>query len=148
MNVSPEQLIEFIGNHWMMGAALFVVTILLVQDIIDSATRKHKTVSPNEAVVIMNDDQTIVVDVREPPEFAEGHIEGARNIPLGKLDERVGELETHKNKPIIVNCQSGTRSLAAGKKLTKLGFTQVYEMKGGIFAWKDQNLPMTKKRSK
>lgn len=148
MNVSPEQLFEFISNHWMMAAALFVVTILLIQDIIDSATRKHKTVSPNEAVVIMNDDQTIVVDVREPPEFAEGHIEGARNIPLGKLDERFGELESHKNKPIIVNCQSGTRSLAAGKKLTKLGFTQVYEMKGGIFAWKDQNLPMTKKRSK
>ena len=148
MNVSPEQLFEFISNHWMMAAALFVVTILLIQDIIDSATRKHKTVSPNEAVVIMNDDQTIVVDVREPPEFAEGHIEGARNIPLGKIDERFGELESHKNKPIIVNCQSGTRSLAAGKKLTKLGFTQVYEMKGGIFAWKDQNLPMTKKRSK
>lgn len=148
MNVSPEQLFEFISNHWMMAAALFVVTILLIQDIIDSATRKHKTVSPSEAVVIMNDDQTIVVDVREPPEFAEGHIEGARNIPLGKLDERVGELESHKNKPIVVNCQAGTRSLAAGKKLTKLGFTQVYEMKGGIFAWKDQNLPMTKKRSK
>jgi rhodanese-related sulfurtransferase len=148
MNVSPEQLIEFISNHWMMSAALFVVTILLIQDIIDSATRKHKTVSPSEAVVIMNDDQTIVVDVREPAEFAEGHIEGARNIPLGKLDERAGELEGHKNKPIVVNCQSGTRSLAAGKKLTKLGFTQVYEMKGGIFAWKDQNLPMTKKRSK
>jgi rhodanese-related sulfurtransferase len=148
MNVSPEQLFEFISNHWMMAAALFVVTILLIQDIIDSATRKHKTVSPSEAVVIMNDDQTIVVDVREPPEFAEGHIEGARNIPLGKLDERVGELESHKNKPIVVNCQSGTRSLAAGKKLTTLGFTQVYEMKGGIFAWKDQNLPMTKKRSK
>ncbi|HAZ42027.1 MAG TPA: rhodanese-like domain-containing protein, partial [Methylococcaceae bacterium] len=121
MNVSPEQLFEFISNHWMMAAALFVVTILLIQDIIDSATRKHKTVSPSEAVVIMNDDQTIVVDVREPPEFAEGHIEGARNIPLGKLDERVGELESHKNKPIVVNCQSGTRSLAAGKKLTKLG---------------------------
>jgi rhodanese-related sulfurtransferase len=148
MNVSPEQLIEFIGNHWMMAAGLFIVTILLIQDIFDSATRKHKTISPNEAVVLMNDEKTILVDVRDPTEFAEGHIEGARNIPLAKLDERAGELETHKNLPIIVNCQSGTRSLAAGKKLTKLGFTQIHEMKGGMFAWKDQNLPVTKKRGK
>jgi rhodanese-related sulfurtransferase len=148
MNVNPDQLIEFIGNHWMMTAALFIVTILLIQDIIDSVTRKHKTVSPNEAVVLLNNDLTIVVDVREPPEFAEGHIEGARNIPLQKLEERASELEDHKNKPILVNCQSGTRSLAAGKKLTQLGFTQIFELKGGMFAWKDSNLPVTKKRGK
>lgn len=148
MNVSPEQLFEFLGNHWMMAAGLFIVTILLIQDIIDSATRKHKTLSPSEAVVLMNDERTIIVDVREPTEFAEGHIEGARNIPLGKLDERAGELESHKDLPIIVNCQSGTRSMAAGKKLTQLGFKQIHELRGGMFAWKDQNLPITKKRSK
>lgn len=148
MNVNPDQLIEFIGNHWMMTAGLFIVAILLVQDIIDSITRKHKTVSPSEAVILMNNDQTIVIDVREPTEFAEGHIEGARNIPLAKLEERASELDDHKDKPIVVHCQSGTRSLAAGKKLTEMGFTQIFEMKGGIFAWKDASLPVTKKRGK
>ena len=147
MNVTPEQLIEFLGNHWMMAAGLFIVTILLVQDILDSATRRHKTVTPSEAVVLMNQQETLVLDVREPNEYAEGHIEGARNIPLAKLDERAGELESHKAAPILINCQSGTRSLAAGKKLTQLGFTQIFELKGGLFSWKDQNLPTSKKRA-
>lgn len=147
MNVNPEQVIEFLGNHWMMAAGLFVVTILLIQDVLDSATRKHKTVTPSEAVLVMNDENTLVVDVREPNEYAEGHIEGARNIPLAKIEERIAELESHRDLPILLNCQSGTRSLAAGKKLTRLGFTQVFELKGGMFAWKDQNLPTTKKRA-
>jgi rhodanese-related sulfurtransferase len=147
MNVNPQQLIEFVGNHWMMAAGLFVVAILLVQDILDSATRRHKTVTPLEAVVLMNKEETLVIDVREPNEYAEGHIDGARNIPLAKLDERAAELESHKQLPILINCQSGTRSLAAGKKLTKLGFTQIFELKGGIYGWKDQNLPLSKKRA-
>lgn len=148
MNINPDQLIEFVGNHWIMASCLFIVIILLIQDLIDTATRKHKTVSPSEAVVIMNKDETVIVDVREPNEFAEGHIQGAINMPFSKIGERAAELDPHKNAPIIVNCQSGTRSLAAGKKLTELGFTQVYELKGGLFAWKDQNLPMSKKRNK
>ncbi len=146
MNVTPDRLLEFIGNHWLMASGLFIILILLIQDLIDAAFRKHKTVSATEAVVLMNDENTIVVDVREPNEFAEGHIEGARNIPLAKLDERAAELEAHKATPVIVNCQSGTRSSAASKKLTALGFSQVHELKGGIFGWKDQNLPITKKR--
>lgn len=146
MNVNPQQLLEFVGNHWVMASGLFIVTILLIQDMIDTAFRKHKTLSPTEAVVLMNDENTTVIDVREPNEFAEGHIEGARNIPLAKLSERAAELASHKEQPLIVTCQSGTRSLAAGKQLTKLGFAQVYEMKGGMFAWKDQNLPISKKR--
>jgi rhodanese-related sulfurtransferase len=147
MNVTPDRLLEFIGNHWLMASGLFIITILLIQDLIDSATRKHKTLSPNEAVLLMNDDNTIVVDVRESTEFAQGHIEGARNIPLAKLIDRAYELESAKQSPLIVTCQSGTRSLAAGKKLTSLGFSKVFELKGGMFAWQDQNLPITKKRS-
>lgn len=146
MNVTPDRLLEFIGNHWLMASGLFIIVILLIQDLIDSAFRKHKMLSATEAVVLMNDDSSLIVDVREPNEFAEGHIEGARNIPLAKLDERVAELESHKAAPIIITCQSGTRSSAAGKKLTAQGFTQVHELKGGMFGWKDQNLPITKKR--
>lgn len=148
MNVSTDQLLEFVGNHWIMTSGLFIVTILLIQDLIDTAFRKHKTVSPSEAVLLMNDDNTIVIDVRDPTEYAEGHIEGSRNIQFPKLAERAGELEGYKQTPVIVTCQSGTRSLAAGKKLTAMGFKQVYEMRGGMFAWKDNNLPISKKRGK
>ncbi len=148
MNINPDQLLEFIGNHWIMTSGLFIVTILLIQDLIDTAFRKHKAISPSEAVLLMNNDGTLVVDVRDPNEYAEGHIEGSRNIQFAKLAERAAELEPYKETPLIVTCQSGTRSLAAGKKLTALGFKAVYEMKGGMFAWKDSGLPISKKRGK
>lgn len=148
MTVTPDRLLEFIAHHWVMASALFIVTILLVQDLLDSAFRKHKTLSPNEAVLLLNDDSTILIDVRDPDEFAGGHIKDARNMPIAKLAERARELDAHKETPIIVICQSGTRSLAAGKTLTKLGFSKVHEMKGGMFAWQDYGLPVTKKRNK
>jgi rhodanese-related sulfurtransferase len=146
MNVTPDRLLEFIGNHWVMTSGLFIVTILLIQDFVETAFRKHKTVSPTEAVVLMNNDDTVVIDVREASEYAEGHIEGARHIPLAKIEERAFELQDYKQKPVIVTCQSGTRSPAASRKLTSLGFTRVFEMKGGLLAWEDQKLPITKKR--
>lgn len=148
MNVSVTQLLEFISNHWLMNSGLFIVIILLIQDVFDSTFRKHKMVSPGEAVTLMNDDATVVIDVRESHEFSGGHITNARHIPLGKLDEMAYELEPFKNQPVIVVCQVGTRAGAACKKLVKKGFTRVFEMKGGIQAWQDEKLPVTKKRSK
>jgi rhodanese-related sulfurtransferase len=149
MDITLERLLEFVGNHWFMTSALIIVAILLIQDILDSLLRKHKSVTPHQAVLLMNDEKTVVVDVREPNEFAGGHIEGARNIPLGKIEERGAfELEPFKQSPIIVACQSGTRSTPAGKKLAGMGFTQIYELQGGMSLWTEQNLPISKKRSK
>lgn len=148
MNVTLDRLVEFIGNHWIMSSLTFVVAILLIQDLIDSAFRKYKAVTPTQAVTLMNDESTIVVDVREANEYAEGHIEGSRHIPVAKIEERAYELEEHKNSPVIVTCQSGTRSPHACKKLAALGFSNVYELRGGMLSWGDQKLPVSKKRGK
>lgn len=142
-----ERIIEFVSNHWIMSTGLFIVTLLLLQDLFESMFRKHKTVSPAGAVALMNDDRTIVVDVREPHEFADGHIENAKHIPYARLDEKIYELEPFKDSPIILVCQTGTRSQPACKKLSKLGFTQIYEMKGGMLAWQDLKLPVSKKKT-
>jgi rhodanese-related sulfurtransferase len=96
----------------------------------------------------MNEDNSVVIDVRESHEYAEGHIENARHIPLGKLDDRVFELEAFKDAPVIVTCQSGTRAPQACRKLTSLGFAQVYELQGGMVAWEEQKLPVSRKRQK
>ncbi|MDD2769253.1 MAG: rhodanese-like domain-containing protein [Methylococcus sp.] len=142
------RLLEFLGNHWMMTSALLVVTVLLIQDLLESLFRKHKVITPTGAVQLMNTDEALIIDVREAAEFAEGHVEGAYHIPLAKLGERVTEIAQHKNAPVIVTCQQGTRSPAACKTLTKAGFSQVYEMRGGMLAWSDSNYPITKKRKK
>jgi rhodanese-related sulfurtransferase len=141
-----DRLIEFITNHWVMVTALLIVTVLLIQDLVESLFNKSQSVSPTGAVALMNNDKTLVIDVREPNEYASEHIERARHIPLGKLDERLVEIEDFKQEPVIVTCQSGTRAPIAGKKLTKQGFEHVYVMKGGMLAWTDAKLPVTRKR--
>jgi len=138
-----DRYIEFILNHYILSLALAVVTYLLIQEFLDTAFKKFSAVSPLLAVAKMNDSQTVVIDVREPPEFVTNHIESALNIPLGKLPEELSKLEQHKKNPVLIACQTGTRSAAAAKILTKAGFDQVFVITGGMQAWEnDYKLPI------
>ena len=143
-----ERTIQFISNHWMLSSGHFIVSLLLVQDLIDTATRKYKTASPAAAVALLNQDATVVIDVRDPADFAKGHIEGARQIALARLKEKLFELEAHKASPVLVYCQQGTHSKEACKQLAAAGFTQVYYLEGGVLTWQDQKLPLVRKNKK
>ena len=68
----------------------------------------------------------------------------AKPIPLGELRNRIGELEKYKTKPIIMVCRSGSRSAGACGILSKQGFTEVYNLAGGMIAWQQSNLPTEK----
>lgn len=103
-----------------------------------------KDVTPAEAVLLINRENALVLDVREEGEFAAGHVPEAKNIPLAKLAERAGELKKFQQKPIVVNCQAGMRSANACGQLQKAGFAQVYNLKGGLNAWNDAKLPVAK----
>jgi rhodanese-related sulfurtransferase len=142
------RLAEFVGNHWIMSSGLFIVSLLLIQDLYDTLTRKHKSTSPAAAVALLNDEDAVVIDVRDPQEYAKGHIENAIHVPFARLDEKIFELSIHKDKPVIVACQQGTRSAAACKKLVKAGFAQVHDLKGGILAWEDAKLPLITRKGK
>ncbi len=143
-----ERLLEFIGNHLYLVIAFVVVTVLLLRDLVETLLRKYQVVTPLQAVMLINQEDAVVVDVREPTEWAKGHIVGARLIPLGELDKRLEELASFRDRPVIVTCQSGTRSVAACKKLVKAGFANVHMLKGGMMAWEDANLPVTKPKKK
>jgi len=140
-----DRIIEFVLNHYILSLSLAVVTYLLIHELIDSSMKKYSELSPLLAVTKMNVDDTLVIDVREPNEYAGGHIEDAINTPLGGLAERVTTLENHKSKPVLIACQTGMRSGSAGKILTKAGFEQVYVITGGMQAWVDDyKLPVKK----
>lgn len=102
-------------------------------------------VSPLQATLMINREDAIVVDVREPHEYAAGHVPNARHIPMGQVDKRLGELDKFKDKPVIVVCQSGNRSSSTCNALTKRGFEKVYNLSGGISAWEQAGMPVTKK---
>ncbi len=102
-------------------------------------------VSPLQATLMINREDAIIVNVREPHEYAAGHVPNARHIPMGQVDKRLGELDKFKDKPVIVVCQSGNRSSSTCNALTKRGFEKVYNLSGGISAWEQAGMPVTKK---
>ena len=85
-----------------------------------------------------------VLDVREPDEYTGtlGHIPGSQLVPLKELARRAEELEPLKQRRVIAVCRSGVRSTTAAAILTSMGFEQVFNMKGGMLAWNDANLPV------
>ena len=101
------------------------------------------SVSPTQATLLINREDAIVVDVREQQEFTRGHIPNSRHIPLDQFDKRADELDRFKNRPIIVNCQSGNRSYSACGTLRKRGFEKVFNLQGGVAAWEQAGLPLT-----
>ena len=101
-------------------------------------------VSASDAVQLINRHDAVVVDIREPNEYAVSHIINSRNVPLKELDSRVKELARFKEKPVIVTCDTGNRSRGGVATLKKLGFTQVYNLAGGLGAWQQAGLPTEK----
>ncbi|MHB0990410.1 MAG: rhodanese-like domain-containing protein [Burkholderiales bacterium] len=101
-------------------------------------------VDPIGAVQLINHENALVLDVREASEFSSGHIANARHIPLGQLSDSAKTLEKYKDQAIVVNCRSGSRSAMACATLGKLGFTKVYNLKGGILAWQQAQMPTVK----
>lgn len=93
----------------------------------------------------MNQQGALLLDVREPEEYASVHAPNATLIPLGQLESRLGEIASYKDKPIVVMCRSGHRSSKAVALLKEAGYTQVSNVKGGIIAWQGEGLEVVKK---
>ena len=101
-------------------------------------------VSTLQATQLINREDALVLDVREPTEFDNGHLLGAKNLPLGSVEARAGELDKHKAKPVIVICGDGNRASKAATILREKGFANVVNLSGGLPAWQQAGLPVVK----
>jgi len=97
-----------------------------------------------QATQLINQQNAVIVDVRSADEFNRSSLIGARNIPSDDLVKRSGELARYKNRAVLLVCQTGARSGRAVAQLTKEGFTEVYNLAGGINAWEIASLPLAK----
>jgi rhodanese-related sulfurtransferase len=135
---------QFIQDNLLIIGLILVSGGMLLWPIIGRNFLGRKQVDAQEAVLKMNHENAIVVDVREDKEVALGRIPHAKHIPLGQLKARLGELDKFKTKPLIIACRSGHRSAGACGILTQNGFTDVYNLAGGMIAWEQANLPVEK----
>jgi rhodanese-related sulfurtransferase len=144
MELRPMQrLVEFIGNHPYLasGAVLAAVAVAIYE--FQARLQAFAALSAMQAVRLMNQG-ALVLDLRAKESFDAGHIGDARNVPAAELAAQADNLKKWRDKTVITYDDSGTGGASAARTLTKLGFTTVFTLQGGLNAWIKDNLPLTK----
>jgi len=134
--------VKFIIDNWLLlliavssGAMLFWSTLR------GGGIGK---LSVQGAVQLINRERAVVVDVREPAEFAAGHVGGSRNVPLGQLEQKLAGAVKNKTVPLLLVCATGLRAQRAVAVARKLGYEKAQVVAGGLKSWRDANLPVEK----
>ncbi len=131
----------FAGRHWEMVAALGIVIALIIADELQRHLRGARELEPTAAVMLLNRG-AFVVDCRNRQEYEQGHIVGARHIPLNELDGRSKDLKRKRQKPILAVGANPRETARAVATLRKAGFETVFALKGGLAAWRKEHLPL------
>ena len=139
------RIFEFIGNHPLLILAFAGTLGALLASEISRRLSGMKAVDPVQATQLSNRENAVFLDIRDDGEYGGGHIPEAIHIPIRQLPDRIGELNKHKDCPVIAYCRSGNRSNGAGSVLKKHGFENVYNPSGGIAAWQKASLPVSTK---
>lgn len=135
---------EFFKQNVMLIGLAIGSGLALLLPMLSRSVAGITTLSVTEAVMLMNRKTALVLDVREADEFAQGHLQGARHVPLSQLSTRLKELEKFRDKPVLVVCERGRRANAAAKLLKAQNFTTLNVLKGGMLAWTDAKMPSSK----
>lgn len=139
-----DQFLEFSNNHTMPVGSFMALLGFIIFTEYRVLTQKFSVVSPSGAIQIINQDDSLLIDVREKNEIKDAAIAEYKHIPLGSVSGRLSELNKYKDKDIIVYCRSGHRSASACRTLTNNGFEKIHNLKGGIMAWQDAQLPIVR----
>ncbi len=137
---------EFINQNILLITLVLFSGFALIWPLLRGGSAKG--LSPVQATQLINQEDAQIIDVRSAEEFAAGHLPNAKNIPLEKLTERVGEIEKFKDQAILVCCMAGMRSAKGCGQLSKLGFTKVQSLDGGVDAWQQAGYPLKKGASR
>lgn len=135
--------VNFFIENWYLFAVALVSGGLLVWPILAEGTTAGIKVTAADAVQLINREKAVLIDIREPAEFAAGHAAGSRCVPLANL-ETSRDLPKNKALPLVVVCPTGSRAPRAVAVLKKLGFENARALAGGLGAWRAANLPVEK----
>ena len=126
----------------MAGGAVFAALVIAVYEV-RARLQAFAALSAMQAVRLMNQG-ALVIDLRPKESFDAGHIGDARNVPASDLAAQADALKKWRDKTVITYDDSGSAGAGAARTLTKLGFTKVFNLEGGLNAWVKDNLPLSK----
>ena len=136
---------EFAKINWYLFIALIAILGWLIGNEVLRKLRGVTGVTPMQALQLINQQDGVVLDIRDGAGYKSGHIPQALHLPASDVQKRLQELQKHRDKPIIVCCDSGTTAEGVCNVLKKQGFSAVHPLSGGLSAWQNANLPLTKK---
>ena len=138
-----DRLLEYVARHPFLVGGTAVLALAVIAYEVSRARSGGQAVGPMDAVRLMNQG-ALLVDVRSREEFEGGHVLDARHLPQEEIAGAGESLKKYRDKPVIVCCESGMRSGAAARVLKAQGFAKVVNLRGGLAAWRTENLPLVK----
>lgn len=139
-----EQFLIFIGSNPILSGAFAVVLAALIATESARWIRKWKELDTQQAILMMNRQDPVILDASNSTDFAKGHILGAMHMPPSKLEAGNKELLKSTERPILVYCKNGQVSPQMATRLTKMGFAEVYVLKGGLLQWMTDKQPVSR----
>jgi rhodanese-related sulfurtransferase len=122
-----------------MAAAVLGGWLILTRTGVIDRIRGCINIDPAAARDLIQKRDAVIIDVREADEFASCRIPRSRHIPLRQIGRRINELEKYRERPILLNCRSGSRSAKACSLLRKNGY-EAYNLRGGLVGWARANM--------
>ena len=125
-------------NKYIILFIILIALLFLSKFVTNTGSSKATLLTPDKAKeLISQTPDLVIIDVRTPEEFREGHIKKAKNMPLDELQADLEKKPLKKDTPILLYCRTGHRSRTATKILDKLGYEKIYDLRGGYVSWQD-----------
>jgi rhodanese-related sulfurtransferase len=138
-----DRLLDYFTNHPFLAGAAVVMTFLVLAYELRQRGEGAAAVAPNEAIRLMNGG-AVLVDLRPANQFKDGHIAGAKSVPGDQLATDPKAIERLAAKTLVLYCDNGTTTAAALRTLARAGAKNVFSLRGGLAAWKQENLPVVR----
>ena len=136
-----EKLVLYATHHpWLVAMAVVAALLVIVYEV-RARRDAFAAISPQDLIRLQNQG-AVVLDLRASADYAAGHIGGARDFDSAQILTANETLRKHKEKPVVVYCETGSTGAAAARVLAGQGFTKAYNLRGGLAAWRADNLPL------
>lgn len=137
-------MMDFVLRHWDLFALLAVILGLLALTGFADRLSGVKSLSPTQAVQLMNRSRVLILDLRPEPDFAASHLAQARHLPPDDIPQAVQGLANGKQEAVLLIGPMGGNVSKAAKAAREAGIEQVYLLRGGMAGWQEANLPVTR----
>src|ERR1700736_6035465 len=138
-----DRLLEYISHHPWYASGAATAALLVIAYELRARNENMAAVSPQDVVRLMNQG-ALVIDLRPADAFATGHVAGARQMSGEQLLKAGDTLKKQKEKVLVVYDDTGSLGASAVRQLAAQGFTKAFNLRGGIAAWRAENLPLSK----